>query len=98
MERVHLAEGTSGKADLAFHSRFTTPPTIRCFANCSSRCAKASSGSGRSLSTDPILPPAPFRSTALCSTPSLPGDAEGARAETLKILAIVEEDIKEMSQ
>lgn len=97
MERVHLSKGTSDRRTSPSTWRSTTRPTIRSSGSCSSRCARPSSVSGKSLSTGRISPGGRFPFTnafdAIASQ-----NPDSAREETLKILAIVEEDIKEMSK
>ncbi|OLP62476.1 GntR family transcriptional regulator [Xaviernesmea oryzae] len=98
METVHLAEGTSGKADLAFHLSIydsTHNPLFRQlleqmregFERFWSKPFDRPDFASRSF---------PFHRTLFNAV--VAGDAEGAREETLKILRIVEEDIKDMSQ
>ncbi|MFP5078453.1 FadR/GntR family transcriptional regulator [Rhizobium sp. YIM 134829] len=98
MEAVHLAEGTSGKADLAFHLSIydaTHNPLFR-------QLLEQMRGGFERFWSKPFDRPDfaarsfPFHRTLFDAIAA--GDAEGARAETLKILAIVEEDIKDMSQ
>jgi GntR family transcriptional repressor for pyruvate dehydrogenase complex len=98
MERVHLEKGTSGPEDLAFHLAVYDATHNPLFRSCSNRCARPSSASGNTRSTGRISPAGPFPFTAPFSTRSRPGSRGGAREETLKILDIVEEDIKEMSK
>ncbi|CUX48405.1 DNA-binding FadR family transcriptional regulator [Agrobacterium tumefaciens] len=98
MERVHLAEGTSGKADLAFHLSIydATHNTLfkqlleqmrEGFERFWSKPFDRPDFAGRSF---------PFHRTLFNAIAA--GDAETAREETLKILAVVEEDIKDMSK
>jgi GntR family transcriptional regulator, transcriptional repressor for pyruvate dehydrogenase complex len=98
MERVHLAEGTSGKADLAFHLSIydATHNTLfkqlleqmrEGFERFWSKPFDRPDFAGRSF---------PFHRTLFNAIAA--GDAAGAREETLKILAVVEEDIKDMSK
>ena len=79
-------------------SRSTTPPTIRCSRSCWSRCARPSRVLGQAVRPRRLRARGLFRSTASCSTPSRPATTRARRDKTLAILAIVEEDIKEMSQ
>jgi DNA-binding FadR family transcriptional regulator len=98
METVHLAEGTSGKADLAFHLSIydaTHNPLFR-------QLLEQMRGGFERFWSKPFDRPDfaarsfPFHRTLFDAIAA--GDTEGARAETLKILAIVEEDIKDMSK
>jgi GntR family transcriptional regulator, transcriptional repressor for pyruvate dehydrogenase complex len=98
MERVHLAKGTSGPEDLAFHLAIydaTHNPLFRqlleqmreAFERFWEKPFDRPDFARRSFPFHRTL----FNAIAAC-------DPEAAREETLKILAIVEEDIKEMSQ
>ncbi|CZT36673.1 transcriptional regulator, GntR family [Rhizobium sp. 9140] len=98
METVHLAEGTSGKADLAFHLSIydaTHNPLFR-------QLLEQMRGGFERFWSKPFDRPDfaarsfPFHRTLFDAIAA--GDAEAARTETLKILAIVEEDIKDMSK
>lgn len=98
MERVHLSEGTSGKADLAFHLSIYDSTHNSLFRQLLEQMRE---GFERFWSKPFDRPDFASRSFPFHRTlfnAIVAGDAEGARAETLKILAIVEEDIKEMSQ
>lgn len=98
MERVHLERGASGPEDLAFHLAIydaTHNPLFRqlleqmreTFERFWSHPFERYDFARRSF---------PFHRTLFNAIVSQ--DAEAARAETLKILEIVEEDIKEMSK
>ncbi len=98
MERVHIAKGASGPEDLAFHLAVydaTHNPLFRqlleqmreSFERFWSHPFERFDFARRSF---------PFHRTLFNAIAA--GDSEAARLETLKILAIVEEDIKEMSQ
>ncbi|WP_411195845.1 FCD domain-containing protein, partial [Rhizobium sp.] len=98
MERVHLEKGTSGPEDLAFHLAVydaTHNPLFRqlleqmreTFERFWEHPFDRQDFARRSF---------PFHRTLFDAIAA--GDAEAARAETLKILDIVEEDIKEMSK
>ncbi|ABC93678.1 probable transcriptional regulator protein, GntR family (plasmid) [Rhizobium etli CFN 42] len=98
MERVHLEKGTSGPEDLAFHLAVydaTHNPLFRqlleqmreTFERFWEHPFDRQDFARRSF---------PFHRTLFNAIAA--GDAEAARAETLKILDIVEEDIKEMSK
>ncbi len=98
MERVHLKEGTSGPQDLAFHLAVydaTHNPLFRqlleqmreSFEQFWSKPFDRKDFARRSF---------PFHRTLFNAV--VAQDPEGARRETLKILEVVEEDIKDMSQ
>ncbi len=98
MERVHLAKGTSGPEDLAFHLAIYDATHNPLFKQLLEQMREAferfwdepfdrSDFARRSF---------PFHRTLFDAIAAQ--DAEAARAETLKILAVVEEDIKEMSK
>ncbi|OCP21493.1 MULTISPECIES: FadR/GntR family transcriptional regulator [unclassified Ensifer] len=98
MERVQLAKGTSGPEDLAFHLAIydaTHNPLFRqlleqmreAFERFWEEPFDRSDFARRSF---------PFHRTLFNAI--VAQDPEAAREETLKILAIVEEDIKEMSK
>ncbi|TYC51440.1 FadR family transcriptional regulator [Rhodobacterales bacterium] len=98
MERVHLSKGTSGPEDLAFHLAIydaTHNPLFRqlleqmreAFERFWSRPFDRPDFARRSF---------PYHRTLFNAIAAQ--DTEAARRETLKILDVVEEDIKEMSQ
>ena len=98
MERVHLAEGTSGPEDLAFHLAVyeaTHNPLFRqileqmreAFERFWTHPFDRQDFARRSF---------PFHRTLFNAIAAQ--DTEAARRETLKILDVVEEDIKEMSK
>ncbi|AHK45276.1 MULTISPECIES: FadR/GntR family transcriptional regulator [Ensifer] len=98
MERVHIAKGTSGPEDLAFHLAIydaTHNPLFRqlleqmreAFERFWEEPFDRSDFARRSF---------PFHRTLFNAIAAK--DPDTAREETLKILAIVEEDIKEMSK
>ncbi|HTO30040.1 MAG TPA: FadR/GntR family transcriptional regulator [Pararhizobium sp.] len=98
MERVHLSRGTSGPEDLAFHLAIydaTHNPLFK-------QLLEQMRGAFEQFWEKPFDRPDfarrsfPFHRTLFNAIAA--GDPEGARAETLKILTIVEEDIKEMSK
>ncbi len=98
MERVHLAEGTSGKADLAFHLSIYDATHNTLFKQLLEQMRE---GFERFWSKPFDRPDFasrsfPFHRTLFNAIAA--GDAETAREETLKILAVVEEDIKDMSK
>lgn len=98
MERVHIAQGTSGPEDLAFHLAIydaTHNPLFRqlleqmrgAFERFWTRPFNREDFARRSF---------PFHRTLFNAIAAQ--DTEAARRETLKILDVVEEDIKEMSK
>lgn len=98
MERVHLAEGTSGKADLAFHLSIYEATHNSLFKQLLEQMRE---GFERFWSKPFDRPDFASRSFPFHRTlfnAIVAGDTSAARQETLKILAIVEEDIKDMSK
>ena len=98
MERVHLAKGTSGPEDLAFHLAIydaTHNPLFR-------QLLEQMRGAFESFWTHPFnredfaRRSFPFHRTLFNAIAAQ--DTEAARRETLRILDVVEEDIKEMSK
>lgn len=98
MERVHLSKGTSGPEDLLFHLAIydaTHNPLFRqlleqmreAFERFWSRPFDRPDFARRSF---------PFHRTLFNAI--VAQDTEAARRETLKILDVVEDDIKEMSR
>ncbi len=98
MERVHIAKGTSGPEDLAFHLAIydaTHNPLFRQLLE-QMRDAFVSFWSEPFDRPDFARRTFPFHRTLFNAIAAQ--DPETARQETLKILDIVEEDIKEMSK
>ena len=98
MERVHIAKGTSGPEDLAFHLAIydaTHNPLFRQLLE-QMREAFERFWDHPFDRTDFARRSFPFHRTLFNAIAAQ--DPETAREETLKILAIVEEDIKEMSK
>jgi DNA-binding FadR family transcriptional regulator len=98
MERVHIAKGASGPEDLAFHLAVydaTHNPLFK-------QLLEQMRGTFERFWTHPFdrhdfaRRSFPFHRTLFNAI--VAGDPEAARAETLKILDVVEEDIKEMSK
>lgn len=98
MERVHLAKGTSGPEDLAFHLAIydaTHNPLFK-------QLLEQMRGAFERFWTHPFnredfaRRSFPFHRTLFNAIAAQ--DTEAARRETLKILDVVEEDIKEMSK
>jgi len=98
MERVHMAEGTSGKADLAFHLSIYDATHNSLFKQLLEQMRE---GFERFWSKPFDRPDFASRSFPFHRTlfnAIVAADAPAARQETLKILEIVEEDIKDMSK
>jgi GntR family transcriptional repressor for pyruvate dehydrogenase complex len=93
MERVHIAKGTSGPEDLAFHLAIydaTHNPLFK-------QLLEQMRGLFEKFWTHPFdRVDFPFHRTLFNAIAAQ--DTEAARRETLKILDVVEEDIKEMSK
>lgn len=98
MEKVHLAKGTSGPEDLAFHLAIydaTHNPLFK-------QLLEQMRGAFERFWTHPFnredfaRRSFPFHRTLFNAIAAQ--DTEAARRETLKILDVVEEDIKEMSK
>ncbi|ASY70058.1 FadR/GntR family transcriptional regulator [Sinorhizobium fredii] len=98
MERVHLAKGTSGPEDLAFHLAIYDATHNPLFRQLLEQMREAFERFWEKPFDRPDFARRsfPFHRTLFDAIASQNPDA--AREETLKILAIVEEDIKEMSQ
>jgi GntR family transcriptional regulator, transcriptional repressor for pyruvate dehydrogenase complex len=98
MEKVHLEQGTSGPEDLAFHLAVydaTHNPLFRQILEQMRESFEhfwASPFDRKDFARRSF----PFHRTLFDAIAA--GDPDGARRETLKILAVVEEDIKEMSK
>ncbi|MBB3975725.1 DNA-binding FadR family transcriptional regulator [Rhizobium azooxidifex] len=98
MERVHLAKGTSGPEDLAFHLAIYEATHNPLFRQLLEQMREAF----ERFWDEPFDRPDfarrsfPFHRTLFNAIAAQ--DTEAARRETLKILDVVEEDIKEMSQ
>lgn len=98
MERVHLSKGTSGPEDLAFHLAIYEATHNPLFG----QLLEQMRGAFERFWEKPFDRPDfarrsfPFHRTLFNAIADQ--DPEGARAETLKILDVVEEDIKEMSR
>ena len=98
MERVHIAEGTSGPEDLAFHLAIYDATHNPLFRQLLEQMREAflrfwDHRRAPVASARRTFPPHRTLFNAIVAQ-----DPESARQETLKILDIVEEDIKEMSK
>lgn len=98
MERVHLAEGTSGKADLAFHLSIYDATHNPLFKQLLEQMREAFERFWLKPFDRPDFAARSFPFHRTLFNAIAAQDADGARAETLKILAIVEEDIKDMAK
>ncbi|WP_026186825.1 FadR/GntR family transcriptional regulator [Ensifer sp. BR816] len=98
MERVHLSKGTSGPEDLAFHLAIYDATHNPLFRQLLEQMREAFERFWEKPFDRPDFARRsfPFHRTLFDAIASQ--DPHAAREETLKILAIVEEDIKEMSK
>ncbi|MEY9168764.1 GntR family transcriptional repressor for pyruvate dehydrogenase complex [Sinorhizobium fredii] len=98
MERVHLAKGTSGPEDLAFHLAIYDATHNPLFRQLLEQMREAFERFWEKPFDRPDFARRsfPYHRTLFDAIASQ--DPDSAREETLKILAVVEEDIKEMSQ
>lgn len=98
MERVHLAKGTSGPEDLAFHLAIYDATHNPLFRQLLEQMREAFERFWEKPFDRPDFARRsfPYHRTLFDAIASQ--DPDSAREETLKILAIVEEDIKEMSK
>lgn len=98
MERVHIAKGTSGPEDLAFHLAIYDATHNPLFGQLLEQMRDAFERFWDHPfdRTDFARRSFPFHRTLFNAIAAQ--DPDTAREETLKILAIVEEDIKEMSK
>lgn len=98
MERVHLTKGTSGKEDLAFHVSIYEATHNPLFKQLLEQMREAFERFWHKPFDRPDFARRsfPFHRTLFCAIADQ--DSDAARRETLKILAVVEEDIKEMSK
>jgi len=98
MERVHLSKGTSGPEDLAFHLAIYDATHNPLFKQLLEQMREAFERFWERPFDRPDFARRSFPFHRTLFNAIADGDPEAARAETLKILAIVEEDIKEMSK
>ncbi|MGV1766128.1 FadR/GntR family transcriptional regulator [Rhizobium rhizogenes] len=98
MERVHIAKGTSGPEDLAFHLAVYDASHNPLFK----QLLEQMRGTFERFWTHPFdrqdFARRSFPFHRMLFNAIVAQDPEAARAETLKILDVVEEDIKEMSK
>ncbi|WP_026618152.1 FadR/GntR family transcriptional regulator [Ensifer aridi] len=98
MERVHLAKGTSGPEDLAFHLAIYDATHNPLFRQLLEQMREAFERFWEKPFDRPDFARRSFPFHRTLFNAIAAQDADAARQETLKILAIVEEDIKEMSR
>ncbi|MBN9024047.1 MULTISPECIES: FadR/GntR family transcriptional regulator [Kaistia] len=98
MEKVHLAEGTSGKYDLAFHLSVYDASHNPMFGQLLEQMREAFERFWSKPFDRPDFAGRSFPYHRTLFEAIAAQDAERARRETLTILEIVEEDIREMSQ
>jgi DNA-binding FadR family transcriptional regulator len=98
MERVHLSKGTSGPEDLAFHLAIYDATHNPLFRQLLEQMREAFERFWDKPFDRPDFARRSFPFHRTLFNAIAAQDADAARQETLKILAIVEEDIKEMSR
>ncbi|OBZ94905.1 GntR family transcriptional regulator [Pararhizobium polonicum] len=98
MERVHLSKGTSGPEDLAFHLAIYDATHNPLFKQLLEQMREAFERFWDKPFDRPDFARRSFPFHRTLFNAIAAQDPEAARTETLKILAIVEEDIKEMSK
>ncbi|MCM2474153.1 FadR family transcriptional regulator [Rhizobium sp. CG5] len=98
MERVHLAKGTSGPEDLAFHLAIYDATHNPLFKQLLEQMREAFERFWEKPFNRPDFARRSFPYHRTLFNAIAAQDTEAARRETLKILDVVEEDIKEMSK
>ncbi|QRM57497.1 FadR/GntR family transcriptional regulator [Sinorhizobium sp. BG8] len=98
MERVHLAKGTSGPEDLAFHLAIYDATHNPLFRQLLEQMREAFERFWEKPFNRPDFARRSFPFHRTLFNAIAAQDTEAARRETLKILDVVEEDIKEMSR
>lgn len=98
MERVHLAKGTSGPEDLAFHLAIYDATHNPLFRQLLEQMREGFERFWEKPFDRPDFARRSFPFHRTLFNAIAAQDPDAARMETLKILAIVEEDIKEMSK
>jgi Transcriptional regulators len=98
MERVHLAKGTSGPEDLAFHLAIYDATHNPLFRQLLEQMREAFERFWDRPFDRPDFARRSFPYHRTLFNAIVAQDTEAARRETLKILDVVEEDIKEMSK
>ncbi|WP_425959434.1 FadR/GntR family transcriptional regulator [Rhizobium sp. ST-5] len=98
MERVHLQKGTAGKEDLAFHLAIYDATHNPLFRQLLEQMREAFESFWDTPFDRPDFARRSFPYHRTLFNAIVAQDTEAARRETIKILDIVEEDIKEMSK
>ncbi|WP_061933397.1 FadR/GntR family transcriptional regulator [Aureimonas sp. AU22] len=98
MERVHLEKGTAGREDLAFHLSIYDATRNPLFGQLLAQMREAFELFFEKPFDRPDFARRSFPFHRELFDAIRAGDPAGAREKTLQILAIVEEDIKDMSQ
>lgn len=98
MERVHLEKGTAGKEDLAFHLAIYDATHNPLFRQLLEQMREAFESFWETPFDRPDFARRSFPYHRTLFNAIAAQDTEAARRETIKILDIVEEDIKEMSK
>lgn len=98
MERVHLLKGTAGEEDLAFHLSIYDATHNPLFRQILEQMREAFERFWEKPFNRPDFAKRSFPFHRTLFDAIVARDPEAARAETLKILDVVEEDIKEMSR
>lgn len=98
MERVHLAKGTAGREDLAFHLTIYDASHNPLFRQLLEQIREAFENFFEKPFDRPDFARRSFPFHRELFDAIAAGDAETARAKTYAILEIVEEDIEDMSQ
>lgn len=98
MERVHHLKGTAGEEDLAFHLSIYDATHNPVFRQLLEQMREAFERFWEKPFNRPDFARRSFPFHRTLFDAIRDGDPEAARGETLKILAVVEEDIKDMSR
>lgn len=98
MERVHLSKGSSGREDLAFHLAIYDATHNPLFGQLLEQMREAFERFWDEPFDRPDFARRSFPFHRTLFNAIVAQDTEAARRETLKILDVVEEDIKEMSK
>lgn len=98
MERVHLLKGTAGEEDLAFHLSIYDATHNPLFRQILEQMREAFERFWEKPFNRPDFARRSFPFHRMLFNAIVAQDPEAARMETLKILDVVEEDIKEMSR
>lgn len=98
MERVHHLKGTAGEEDLAFHLSIYDATHNPVFRQLLEQMREAFERFWEKPFNRPDFARRSFPFHRTLFDAIRDGDTEAARGETLKILAVVEEDIKDMSR